>query len=558
MRSMFICWKSKNKIMKNKVLFTVCFSIVIIAFAVAYSLASIVPHNLFRTFALDLGMFNHALYNYAHFQPAHFTLATDGTEVPYLGDHFSPLTMLYAPFYYLFGGYTLLIIQIASILLGGYAIFVYARFKGNNEWVSLLLMTHFYILWAIFSALSYDFHNNVVAAMLIPWFVLHFEKGNLKQTLIFFALILMAKENMALWMAFILLGLLLLRTGKSHSISSRLVIGLSAFSIVYFLVAVLVIMPAYSKGLGTDQLSRYNAVGGSMSEVVTSLIIDPAKYFSLLFEDTLSTGAAGIKSRFWFLFLISGGFALFYRPQYLIMILPIIAQKMFASNHIMWGIQNQYSIELAPIISLALISFLPVFKTSTSKYLFLAILIFTSYFYNKDNLGKNNIPIFRTEHYQSDIDIKEVRKAFRLIPDKAIISVNSELAPHLAFRDHIYHFPIVKNAEYIVVLKKGSSYPLNQDQLNKRLDHFIADTSNVIYNTPDLLIYRVLNNSVKDFIPGIQYDYDKIVEIETYIKSSKEWYDQIKEKARIQGISVDSMLRNDAKWVYRKKIGKEK
>jgi len=553
---MFTSWKSKNKKMKNKVLFTICFSLVIIAFAVAYSLASIVPHSLFRTFALDLGMFNHALYNYAHFQPAHFLLAIDGTEIPYLGDHFSPLTMLYAPFYYLFGSYTLLIIQIASILLGGYGIFVYAQFKGLNKWVSLLLMTHFFILWAIFSALSFDFHNNVVAAMLIPWFVLHFEKGNLKQTLLFFALILIAKENMALWMAFILLGLLLLRQGKSHSISTRLVLGLAAFSIAYFLLVVLVIMPAYSKGMGTDQLSRYSAVGGSMSEVVMSMIIDPAKYFSLLFEDTQSTGAAGIKSRFWFLFLISGGFALFYKPQYLIMILPIIAQKMFASNFIIWGIQNQYSIELAPMISLALIAFLPVFKTSTSKYLFLAILIFTSYFYNTDKLGKNNIPIFRAEHYHSEIDVKEVREAFKLIPDKAVISVNSELAPHLAFRDTIYHFPIVKNAAYIVILKKGSSYPLSQDQLNKRLDHFISDTSNVIYNTSDLLIYRVVNNSVKDFIPGVKYDYDKIKEIETYIMSSKEWYDQIKEKAKIQGISVDSMLRNDAMWVYRKKHNK--
>lgn len=546
-----------NNYSNNRLLFRLCFGFILIIFATAYCLASIVPHYLFRTYALDLGMFNNALYNYAHLHSAHFTLAIDGTEIPYLGDHFSPITMLYAPFYYLFGSYTLLIIQIVSILFGGYSIFAYARFKGINKWISLLLMAHFLILWPIFSALSFDFHNNVVAAMLIPWFVLQFEKGNLKQTLIFFVLILMAKENMALWMAFILMGLLLLKKGKSSAISNPVAIGLAVFSVIYFLVVILEIMPAYSKGLGTDQLARYSKVSGSPADVFSTMILNPVKYFSLLFEDTISADAHGVKSMFWFMFLISGGFALIYKPQYLLMILPIIAQKMFSSNPAIWGTGSQYSIEMAPMISLALIAFLPIFKTNTGKAVFLAVLIFTSYYYNKDEKGKRNIPIFRAEHYEPYLDIKEAHQAFKLIPDDVVISVNSELAPHLAFRKVIYHFPVIKDAEYIVLLKnRRSSYPLTKEQFDEQINKFSADSSNVIYNSADLLIYHVVNNSVKDIKISETYDLKKLEEIENYIRSSKEWYDKIKRKAKIQNLPVDSVLRDDAKWAYRKNLNK--
>ena len=95
---------------------------ILLIFSFIFGLISLVNHYQFRTDALDLGMLNHALYNFAHFEQNLFTIDIAGEEVNYFGDHFSPIMFLYIPFYYLFGSYTLLLIQIVAIAFGGYGI----------------------------------------------------------------------------------------------------------------------------------------------------------------------------------------------------------------------------------------------------------------------------------------------------------------------------------------------------------------------------------------------------------------------------------------------------
>lgn len=140
-------------------------------FGICYSLISLVNHYELRTYSLDLGMFNQALYSFAHLKSNLFTLDVNGNIVNYFADHFSPITFLYAPFYYLLGSYTLLIIQIVAILFGGYGAYKYAKLQLDSKYLPLIVLFHFFVIWGIYSALSFDFHNNVVAAMLVPWLV---------------------------------------------------------------------------------------------------------------------------------------------------------------------------------------------------------------------------------------------------------------------------------------------------------------------------------------------------------------------------------------------------
>lgn len=535
---------NRNKIFNSfrgkEGVFTFLFILSVASFAVLYGLTSLVPHFLLKTHALDLGMFNHAIYSYAHLRPNYFTLDISGAAIPYLGDHFSPITMLYAPFYYLFGSYTLLIIQILAILLGGIGIYKYARFKNYSNWISLLFMIHFLILWPIFSALSFDFHNNVVAAMLVPWLVLFFEKGNLKYTLIFFILILISKENMSLWLAFIFLGLLLRDKNHYSGLNRKTGIILAITSLVYFVVVVIVIMPAYSKGLGTNQLGRYDHLGGSLENIIIGFFENPKYYFTLLFEDTLQSNATGVKSGFWYSFLIAGGFAVIYRPRYLIMIAPVIAQKMFSESHSLWGTGGQYSIEIVPIISLALISLL----LSTRKNYIRAIILITVII-----LGRPGFSAFRAEHYKPDIDLTQLKKDLKVIPPKAVISVSSDLSPHLFKRDKIYHFPIIKDAEYIAILKNRSPYPLRSEDFKRNIDKLKNDSSaSILIESHDMIIFKVIpNDRTSSFDPDFL---EKIDAYEKKIRGSEEMMKVMREKAIRHNHPLDTVIRHDAIWLY--------
>ena len=52
---------------------------------------------------------------------------------------------------------------------------------------------------------------------------------------------------------------------------------------------------------------------------------------------------------------------------------------------------------------------------------------------------------------------------FLKIPADASVSAQSPFLPHLAYRDKIYQFPIIKDAEFIIYSDKEDTYPMNEN-----------------------------------------------------------------------------------------------
>jgi hypothetical protein len=77
-----------------------------------------------------------------------------------LEDHFTLLQICFT-FYYIFGTYAMLVVQIVSILFGGYGIYRYFTLS-NTPRFALLAVIHFLTAWGIFSALAFDYHENVL------------------------------------------------------------------------------------------------------------------------------------------------------------------------------------------------------------------------------------------------------------------------------------------------------------------------------------------------------------------------------------------------------------
>lgn len=166
-----------------------------------YGLVSFINHYFFRTYYNDLGIYTNAMYNYAHGN-------WDKSLIFAGGEHIDLLLIIFSPLTFLFGSYTLLIVQLGITIAGGIGIRKLVLMMSGRRILSLLAQIQFYFSFGIFTALSFDYHSNVCAAMLLPWFFVFLkQKKWLKAALIFF-LINMAKENMPLWMIFICSGLL--------------------------------------------------------------------------------------------------------------------------------------------------------------------------------------------------------------------------------------------------------------------------------------------------------------------------------------------------------------
>jgi uncharacterized membrane protein len=453
-------------------------------FCSVYCLQSFVNHYLYRTYALDLGMFNQALYAISHGHTPLFTLDTHGTETHFLATHFSPITYLYAPLYFLFKDYTLPVVQILFIMWGGLGVYRLAQMRLPNHapHVWRIICVHFFCCWGIFSALSFDFHNNVPGAMVMPWFVYYFYQRNKIGMLCTAVLMACCQETMPLWLCFVILALMADQGKRADwrrylRFEIPLLIGIA----LYAAVVIQVIMPALQSQQENLQLSRYTHLGSSVRAIISHVFTHPIDSIQLLFKNTTSDPTYDyIKAELHIMVAVSGGILLVARPFLLIMLVPIYAQKLLSNDYGFWGINGQYSIELVPIISIGIIAFIRQRPERYGTTLSTAVLIITvfatastmdhrqSKWYNPANTR-----IYQAAHYRSGFkNFKETDSILNQLPEGIPLVTSSRLAPHLANQERMYHFPIIKkDAAFIVLDKSGAdNYPLRQAEYLRQIE----------------------------------------------------------------------------------------
>lgn len=453
--------------------------LILTVFGIIFGLVSLVNHYLFRSYAYDLGIYNQALWDYAHLRLNANSLMRYNNL---LGDHFTLLQFLWVPAQWVFGSYALLVVQIGALLVGGYGIFRLhlLRTQGQQPGAGLGLLVLFFSTWGIYSALSFDYHDNVVGAMALPWLLYWLEANQRTRAAVAATLLALSKENMALWLVFIGLGLAWLHWNDPAR--RRWALGLALLAGVYFALVVKFIVPALGAGNAYLYQQRYAALGTSAGEVVHNLFTRPGYVLGLLFTNSLHVpNGDGVKLELHTMILLSGGLALLRRPAYLLMLAPIYGQKLFSDSVSHWGINAQYSIEFVPVLGAALSQWLahaaPRRATGLAAgaaVLALAATIVTMQVRASPAFDKTTTQFFRGRHYQTDFDAGAVHRALGTIPATARVSATSALVPHLAARPYIYQFPYVADADYIAALPQASIYPLSDSTLHSQLASYVA------------------------------------------------------------------------------------
>ena len=454
------------------------FVIANVVFLTIYSLICFVNHYNFRTYALDLGVYTRALYDYAHFRMNYcevFILARENM----LCAHFDLLLMLFSPLYWLFGNITLLVVQLVAIHIGAYGVYRLSQISGLNKKTSTLVSLVFLSSFGIFAAVAYDYHSNAVATCLVPWFILFLKEEKFLKASIAFVLILVAKENMALWLFFVCIGFWFLYKGKNHR---KAIILFAIISLCFFATVVFIIMPALSLTPSYDHF-EFHVLGNCYKEAFLYIIKHPLKAFLLLFQNHLPDAALNnIKAETWVFWFISGGFLFFYRPVFLWMLIPVMLQKMYHDDPTKWSVAQQYNIEFAPLVAFCLIE---IIKTRRQKpQIWLSFIIWGLCLGVTirlcDNtisfVDKTRIRFYQADHYKSDFNKADVRILFDKIPGNATVSAESIFVPHLIDRKMVYQYPIVKEAQYILLSKDTHSYPLSKKEMLNAIDSLCSST----------------------------------------------------------------------------------
>lgn len=468
--------------------------IVHLVFLLIYSLITFVNHYNFRTYALDLGLYTNAIYDYAHL---HFDTSEMFKEVPQnlLGDHFDPILILISPLYYLFGTLTLLIVQLIFIHIGAVGIYKLALQQLQQKRLAIMATIAFMGFFGVFSAVAFDAHSNVFGAMLVPWLMLFFNAKKWRNVFLLLVLILLCKENMALWLVFIGFGLAWLSFREKDKRSKALLI--SGISAVYFVLVTMFIMPSLAADGGYTHM-RYGVLGNSFGEILGTILKHPVDTFMLLFRNHLPNPLFNnYKAETHIFILISGGFFLLRKPQFLLMLVPVYFQKMYHNTPVIWSVSMHYNIEFAPIIAACFIMVLASLKIEKTRtilswvYLVLTLAVTIRLCDNTiAYTDKNRIRFYQDGHYQSYYQNDKVYKALKLIPDNAAVSAMNMFVPHLCNREKIYQFPIVKDATYIILSVRTNTYPLTRKELvDKLIQLHLSPVWKVVYNEDNVFIF---------------------------------------------------------------------
>ena len=464
--------------------------VVLALFATIWAMIFIPNHLNFRTYCLDLGLYTHVAYDYAHGRMDSGTMFLE-SPMPILADHFDLHLMLWAPLTYLFGSWTLLLVQWLSVILGAVGIhrLTYLLYSKQSALIALIV---FCASWGIYSALSYDFHSSVVATMAVPWLAFAIADNRMKLSWWLLAFILVSKENMGFWVLFLAVGLYLVL--KQLGRERKPLLWMAIVGLVYSVLICGWVMPTLTPG-GDYAHFNYSVVGNGLTDLLVQAVSAPHKLVFAFVGDPDGMILNEVKLETIIVFLLAGGWACVVNPRFLLMIIPLFVFKMWNDYERLWTLNLHYSIEFVPIISWAVAhQWIALGEKKVLSILFVGMSIGSTVHVldgTRAYKDRARARFYQSRHYAPPWDVHDSKAALNLIPKDAAVSAQSSYVPHLSLREHIYQYPIVRNADYIILNRKDRTYPLDSLSFHQHFNGLENSPSwERIYNSDTAVLFK--------------------------------------------------------------------
>ncbi len=434
-------------------------------------------HYNFRTFTFDYGVYNFAFFDFAHWRLSNcpMSLVFDSRS-NFLQDHFSLTLPLLSPFFWLFkfftGTYTLLILQWLFIIYGAWATYRLVELKCNQKELALLSLLYYFVLYGRYSSLQNDCNLAIIGAAMIPVFLYYFEAKKTWPAFLAFSFLVINREDFSLCLIFV--SLFLAYNHRKDRKLFRLSFLFLFLSVLSFICIFQILIPLVEGQNNKYKLFEYSILGANPKEALQFIILHPIQTIKYLFVNhTNEPYSDNIKMAFYLVYGISGGVLLLWRPIYLVFLLPFIAKKMFNDYNNRWGYEMYYSIEIAtclPLLVFTIIGekFSPKWRIPAGFSVLLFALTVTIYCLSIANYPNpyQKFNVLNADYYTVDAETRLAHYMINQIPDDAAVSASSRVLPHLAYRENIYHFPDIRNAKYVCLMKEGDTYPYSKTKFD--------------------------------------------------------------------------------------------
>jgi uncharacterized membrane protein len=380
--------------------------------------------------SLDLAIFEQAVKGYAHFGPPIVDIKGPGANQ--LGDHFSPILALLAPFYRVFPSpVTLLVAQCVLVALSIVPVTALAR-RRLGRWSGLAFGAAYALSWGLQTGVDAQFHEYAFAVPMLAFALAAALDQRWTAAALWAAATVTVKEDMGLTV--IAFGAVMAGHGwwlRRREAAARnrdawwpecraglLLIGggLTAFVLVFGL-----LMPAF-KGGDWYYWGKVDQTGGALGLIV-GILEPPVKLKTLALVSAVVMGTCWLS-------------------RWSLVALPTLFWRFASTDSAHWGTMWHYSMILMPMVFLAALDVLGRWRASKRRWprgvarvtvaasLAFAV-VATAWF----PLGK----LTRPDTYAPSPRADQAARVLELIPDGASVASDRGLITQLA-TDHVVYW----------------------------------------------------------------------------------------------------------------------
>ena len=394
--------------------------------------------------------------------------------------HLSPIYYLLLPFYCLFPSPMTIQIGQALVLASGVVpvMLLCKHFKLSGK-VTILVTAMYALFPALSSGCFYDIHENCFLTPLLLWLFYFFEREKYVGMYLSAFLVLMVKEDAAIYVILFAAFMIFSRKKYIHGII------LAAASLAYFGIALDVLeatAESYREmyqnaspnpGISGPMINRFNNLildaADGLKGVLHTAIFNPGYLLTQLF--TTSDNGWGKVTYFIEMFLPLGLLPFCTKKASRWLLVVPILMNLLTNYKYQYDTGFQYHFGIIAFLIYAVAMNLPDLKAPARRTMVSVGAAICCCFYLANVIPTMNSYEERWEKGQDNYE--QMEALLDTLPDDASLAVSSFLLAHVADRDEIYeisyHFP-QKNGQYVVVadvdyIVFDGRYAINADLL---------------------------------------------------------------------------------------------
>jgi len=455
-----------------------------ISFTIIMAYYSILRLRVFNATTFDLGIFAQ-MFEYLRTTGRMLTTVERNRLLTHFAVHVSPIYYLVLPFYMLVPRIeTLLVVQAAAVGAGVFAVRGIAEHLfGKSPRLIMLSCLMFIFNPAFSSGLLFDFHENKFLTVLILYAIYFILKQKTWAVLLFGFLILMVKEDAAIYAGALGLWLLIARRWEPSKERKRIIAALSilAASVAWFLIA-RAIIEHFGGAMMVNRLENYflpGSVDPGFGDIMQVILSNMGYVIHQVFTPE--------KFPFMLWLFLPLGFAPFLRKKGAdwVLLVPFLVINLLSNYEFQFRIGFQYAFgSFALAIVLALFALRDCSRRTRQRVLALAVMA--------SMLTTVPLVLPRFQHfsrtmYLNEDRIEAVNEVLANLPEDVHITASTFFAVHLYRHRQLYMFPNFFGpqavTEFLVVRYTEAEH-------NETLREFIEEHYELVEEAAFVHVYR--------------------------------------------------------------------